>query len=113
MAELHFDDSKPDTSDPNVPWYKLLTKYHWFVLAVSALGWLFDCLDQQLFVLARPAVMEDFYRPVEGMTQEQLDALPGLRSAGGNIATSVFMAGWCSAGSSSACWATASAALRP
>src|SRR5262245_17042286 len=41
------------------PWYQLLTRYHWFVLVVAALGWLFDCLDQQLFNLARnPAVTE-------------------------------------------------------
>ena len=30
-----------------------LTPYHWFVFVVAALGWLADCLDQQLFVLAR------------------------------------------------------------
>ena len=41
------------------PWWKLLTRYHWFVLIVAALGWLFDCLDQQLFNLARrPAMLE-------------------------------------------------------
>ena len=28
------------------------------MLTVAALGWLFDCLDQQLFLLARPAAME-------------------------------------------------------
>ena len=35
------------------PWYRLLTRYHWFVLLVASLGWMFDCLDQQLFILAR------------------------------------------------------------
>src|SRR5690349_5000340 len=74
MAEFHFDDSKPDTSDPNVPWYKTLTRYHWFVLGVSALGWLFDCLDQQLFVLARPAVMKSLY-PSENYSKEKLAQL--------------------------------------
>ena len=45
--------------DPNDrrPWYKLLNGYHWFVLIVAALGWLFDCLDQQLFILARQPAM--------------------------------------------------------
>jgi hypothetical protein len=46
--------AKPDDPNDNRPWYKLLTRYHWFVLIVAALGWLFDCLDQQLFILARP-----------------------------------------------------------
>jgi len=49
--------SLPDDPNDKRPWYLTLTKYHWFVLLVAALGWLFDCLDQQLFVLARPAVM--------------------------------------------------------
>ena len=33
--------------------------YHWFVFVVAALGWLFDCLDQQLFILTRPAAMRE------------------------------------------------------
>ncbi len=41
------------------PWYGEMTRYHWFVLAVAAMGWLFDTMDQQLFVLARPAAMVD------------------------------------------------------
>ena len=41
------------------PWYRGLTRYHWFVLAVASLGWLFDTMDQQLFNLARtPALSE-------------------------------------------------------
>lgn len=41
------------------PWYRTLTSYHWLVLAVCTLGWTFDCLDQQLFALARtPALGE-------------------------------------------------------
>ena len=36
-----------------------LTRYHWFVLIVAALGWMFDTMDQQLFNLARkPAITE-------------------------------------------------------
>ena len=31
------------------PWYRELTRYHWFVLIVASLGWLFDTMDQQLF----------------------------------------------------------------
>ena len=47
------------SNDPNGlrPWYKELTRYHWFVFVVAALGWLFDTMDQQLFLLARkPAI---------------------------------------------------------
>lgn len=81
----------PDTSDPSLPWYKLLNRYHWFVLGVAALGWLFDCLDQQLFVLARPAAMEALL-PADGFgtLKEATDA----RKFAGDVATSIFIAGW-------------------
>jgi MFS family permease len=44
---------------PDVAWWRMLSRYHWFVFIVAALGWLFDCLDQQLFILTRPAAMRD------------------------------------------------------
>ena len=113
-----FEDSAPSKVDDldNRPWYKLLTKYHWFVLVVAALGWLFDCLDQQLFILARPQAMGDLLGPYE------LESLPLLQDIGrkartllqpeistpekrtfwintfGDIATSVFIAGWATGG---------------
>src|SRR4028119_2404485 len=55
---LDVAEQAPDTSDPNVPWWRMLNRYHWFVFVVAALGWLFDCFDQQIFVLTRPAAME-------------------------------------------------------
>jgi hypothetical protein len=59
---MHFDDPSLITASAikdSDPWYKGLTKYHWFVLIVAALGWLFDTMDQQLFNLARvPAITE-------------------------------------------------------
>ena len=53
-------DSMPASSDPT-GWRSLLnlSKYHWFVFIVACLAWDLDCMDQQLFVLARkPAVTE-------------------------------------------------------
>lgn len=58
MAELHFDEPTGPI-DNTGPWYRDMRGYHWFVLIVAALGWLFDCLDQQLFILARPAAMRE------------------------------------------------------
>jgi MFS family permease len=78
---------------PGVPWYKLLTKYHWFVFVVAALGWLFDCLDQQLFVLARPAAMKEL---LAGKVPEA--EMAAAIGKWGDIATSVFIAGWASGG---------------
>ncbi len=70
-------------------WYRELDSYQWFVLLVAALGWLFDCLDQQLFVLARQPAMKDLL--VGAQTQATIDAY-------GSYATSLFLIGWGSGG---------------
>src|SRR5436189_2691327 len=46
---------------PRTGWASLkdLTGYQWFVFIVCCFAWDMDCMDQQLFVLARrPAMME-------------------------------------------------------
>jgi MFS family permease len=92
-----FSDRPADTSPPaGVPWYKTLTRYHWFVLVVAALGWLFDTMDQQLFVLARPAAMKELVTP---LTQDEDPKETSLRQrAAGDWATSLFIAGWACGG---------------
>ncbi len=46
-------------------WYQGLEKYCWIVLVISALGWLFDTMDQNLFNLVRKTSMEDLLMPKE------------------------------------------------
>ncbi|MEZ6135900.1 MAG: MFS transporter [Pirellulaceae bacterium] len=88
-------DSPPPASssaiDPTdkTPWYREMTRYHWFVFMVAALGWLFDCLDQQLFTLARPTAMRDLLGVAEGN--------PQIGEWGG-YATTVFILGWATGG---------------
>jgi len=78
------------SSQPNsAPWWGQLTRYHWFVFIVAALGWLFDCLDQQLFVLARPSAMKELLPPLDDPR-----AMAELVKIYGNYATSIFLAGW-------------------
>jgi len=76
-------------------WYRELTRYHWFVLVVAALGWLFDCLDQQLFILARPAAMRELI-PAESISDPK--ALDIARRTAADYATSIFIAGWACGG---------------
>src|SRR5437868_3448740 len=83
----------PDDPTDKRPWYQLLTRYHWFVLVVAALGWLFDCLDQQLFILARPQAMADLLKHITDP-----DSFKFWTSTFGDIATSVFIAGWATGG---------------
>src|SRR5437667_2239456 len=92
-----FDQPQPTEGTTSVtgPWYKGLTRYHWFVLVVAALGWLFDTMDQQLFVLARPAAMKDLVSPSENESPKERS----LREReAGDFATSWFIAGWACGG---------------
>lgn len=76
-------------SETSRPWYRELNGYHWFVLVVCTLGWLFDCADQQLFNLARkPAVTE--------LLQVSPDD-PSVAAWGG-YATSLMLIGWATGG---------------
>lgn len=94
---------------------KSLTGYHWFVFIVCCLAWDMDCMDQQLFNLARRPAMVELVPKVdpsdsrlpelrkqleskadtpptdEAVLKAQQDADVG-QAAG--IATSIFMIGW-------------------
>jgi MFS family permease len=67
------------------PWWRQLNRYHWFVFAMASMAWLFDCLDQQLFILARD-------NAVKALMPPGTDPLK-LKDLGG-IAQSIFIAGW-------------------
>src|SRR2546423_5256217 len=45
----------------DAPWYKALTKYHWLVLTVAWLGWVFDIMDTALFNFAKTPMLEELY----------------------------------------------------
>ena len=75
-----------DLESNDAPWWKTLTSYHWFVFSMAALAWLFDCLDQQLFILFRDSALKSL--------------LPADANVGayGGYATSIFVAGWATGG---------------
>jgi len=52
------DVPAPAEGGEKIAWYRGLTGHHWFVLIVCWLGWLFDTMDQQLFILSRKPAME-------------------------------------------------------
>ncbi|MGD9857186.1 MAG: MFS transporter [Planctomycetaceae bacterium] len=66
-------------------WYRELNGYQWFVLIVAALGWLLDCFDQQLFLLARQPAMKELLSG--SPTSATIDEF-------GGYATSIFLMGW-------------------
>lgn len=74
---------------PPGPWYRQLNRYHWLVLLLASAGWLLDCMDQQIFGLARrPAMLELMHaRPDDA-------AMAGTVTEYAGYATMAFMLGW-------------------
>jgi MFS family permease len=85
---MHLGDSsaapeKASLDSPHAkgPWWRELNRYHWFVLIVASLGWLFDTMDQQLFNIARRPAMRAL------VAADDVTAYSGY-------ATTVFLVGW-------------------
>lgn len=70
------------------PWWRLPNRYQWFVFALAAFGWLFDCFDQQIFTLSRSITMRDLLPHADTLTQTTY----------GGYATSIFILGWATGG---------------
>jgi MFS family permease len=70
-------------------WWTHLNRYHWFVFSMASLAWLFDCLDQQLFIIARTPAIASLLPP--GTASDVLKEWGGLTTA-------IFIAGWASGG---------------
>jgi MFS family permease len=91
----HYVEFGPDQPTPPTSgrWHKELNRYHWFVLIVAALGWLFDTMDQQLFNLARVPAMRELLAESPGVAppKEKIAKYSG-------IATAIFLMGWASGG---------------
>lgn len=66
-------------------WHSGLTGYHWWVLSIASLGWLFDTMDQRIFVLARGPAMSSLLPP--GTSAADVTWYSG-------VATAIFMMGW-------------------
>jgi MFS family permease len=95
---MHIDDesslvSKKASAEAAVftrgPWWRELTRYHWFVFVVASLGWLFDTMDQQLFNLSRAPALSDLLAMPPGSDRVKLWS---------GIATMIFMIGWATGG---------------
>ena len=39
-----------------------VTVYHWLVVIIASCGWLFDCMDQRIFILARESALKELLR---------------------------------------------------
>src|SRR5262249_53944381 len=80
MHNESFTTPPAETADAG-PWWRELNRYHWFVLIVATLGWMFDTMDQQLFNIARRPAMRAL------VAADDVTAYSGY-------ATTVFLIGW-------------------
>lgn len=82
-------EEESDLSDGR-RWYEGIPHYAWVVLGISALGWLFDTMDQNIFNLVRQPSLTDILRQ-QGVAEDQLKA--AVTEAGGRM-TAIFLLGW-------------------
>jgi Sugar phosphate permease len=78
-----------DADDARLPWYRGVPRYAWVVLAISALGWLFDTMDQNIFNLVRQPSLRDILSAT--VPEDQLTAATSKLS--GDM-TALFLVGW-------------------
>src|SRR5262245_38662189 len=103
----------PDAPPARAGWGSLrqLTGYQWFVFIVACLAWDLDCMDQQLFNVARRPAMMDLVPKVQtddprlpelatklGKEPNHPDVIKAQFNAdvadGAAMATSIFLIGW-------------------
>src|SRR5450755_2649100 len=113
-------DPAPTPTPARTGWASLrdMTKYQWFVFIVACLAWDLDCMDQQLFNVARRPAMRDLVPQVQPddprlpelaakLTKEtkEGEAPPSAAkvieaqfnadvASGATWATSIFLIGW-------------------
>src|SRR5436190_24111275 len=81
------------SSPPSIPtgsgtWWRLLNRYQWYVFVLAAFGWLFDTMDQQIFVASKALTMKEFFPAVD----------LGLQTKYGGWAVTIFILGWATGG---------------
>ncbi|MFN4874429.1 MAG: MFS transporter [Akkermansiaceae bacterium] len=79
--------------NPNDNWWSQLQPYQRLVFIVATLAWLFDCLDQQLFNLARKPAMDALL----GAKQDMM-LFGKFPIQAGALSTSIFVLGWATGG---------------
>jgi len=67
-----------------------VTPYHWLVVIIASCGWLFDCMDQRIFVLARESALRELLAGDAG-------ALAAIKTYSGYATTSMIL-GWATGG---------------
>lgn len=76
----------------NMRWYHGLRGYHWLVLGVACCGWLFDTMDQWLYVLSRQPALREL------LTKQGIEATDANVGYYSGIVQAIFIFGWATGG---------------
>src|SRR5437867_1737156 len=74
---------------PRLRWFQGVSRYAWIVFGIAALGWMLDCMDQNLFNLVAQRSVSDLLRGVVPDVQ-----LQGAVNSWRGTITSFFLIGW-------------------
>ncbi len=85
---MHTSTSEPSNSKESL--FANVTLYHWLVVIIASCGWLFDCMDQRLFTMARESSLRE-------LLGNNPAALAKLETYLG-LATAMMMVGWATGG---------------
>ena len=67
-----------------------VTPYHWLVVIIASCGWLFDCMDQRIFILGREPAMKE-------LLAGNAAAIAAIKTYSGYATTSMIL-GWATGG---------------
>src|SRR3982751_5169524 len=67
-----------------------VTPYHWLVVIIASAGWLFDCMDQRLFILGRESALKE-------LLANDPQGLASIKTLIGYATTSMIL-GWATGG---------------
>src|SRR6266850_4984369 len=98
---LELERNKELQNSEGLKWYQGLDRYCWIVLAIAALGWLFDTMDQNLMNIVRAPSLKEIFHPhpdtKQLAPQEKIDLDKKVKEYGGKL-TSIFLIGWAAGG---------------
>ena len=66
-----------------------VTWHHWLIVIIASAGWLFDCMDQRLFILGRQSAMRELLGP---------EAAASVVTTYSTYATTAMILGWATGG---------------
>ena len=86
---MHSSSPSPgaDTSQGSI--FAGVTRYHLLVVLIASAGWLFDCMDQRIFILSRGPAIQELLGA--GATDTEVKSW-------GTWATAIMMLGWATGG---------------